>query len=153
MLTFPLRTRPTADYHTGGRRFGATRDGGRKHGGCDLIAPNGTEILAVDDGTVINGPYAFYHGTYALEVRHTYLVVRYGEISRVATGILVGSRVTRGQVIAYIGRMNVDSMLHIEMYSGFDSGPLTVRANVPFERRLDLMDPTDFLDRAQLVSP
>jgi murein DD-endopeptidase MepM/ murein hydrolase activator NlpD len=153
MLTFPLRTRPTADYHMGGLRFGASRDNGRKHAGCDLVAPKGAEIIAVDDGTVINGPYAFYHGTFALEVRHTYLVVRYGEISGVATGIQVGARVTRGQVIAYVGKMNVDSMLHIEMYSGFDSGPLTVRANIPFERRLDVMDPTDFLDRAQLVSP
>jgi len=154
MLTFPLRTRPAANYHNGGLRFGADRDGGaRKHAGCDLVAPLGTEILAVDDGYVIQAPYMFYHGTYALEVQHTYLVVRYGEIRGVANGLVARSRVTRGQVIAYVGRMNVDSMLHIEMYSGFDSGPLTVRSNPPFERRPDLMDPTPFLDRAMLVTP
>jgi murein DD-endopeptidase MepM/ murein hydrolase activator NlpD len=153
MLTFPLRRRPSANYHTGGRRFGADRDAGRKHAGCDLIAPLDTEILAVDDGFVLRGPYPFFHGTFAVEVQHTMILVRYCEIRAVASGVRVGASVTRGQVIAFVGRMNVDSMLHIEMYSGFDDGPLTVRSNHPFERRLDLMDPTDFLDRAVMVSP
>jgi murein DD-endopeptidase MepM/ murein hydrolase activator NlpD len=67
---FPLRTRPSADYHSGGLRFGAVREG-RKHAACDLIAPVGSDILAVNDGIVITGPYAFYHGTFAIEVRHT----------------------------------------------------------------------------------
>jgi hypothetical protein len=45
------------------------------------------------------------------------------EISRAAAGLRAGSTVTRGQVITYVGRMHRDSMLHFEMYSGFDSGP------------------------------
>ena len=151
-MLFPLRARPAADYHRAGLSFGSDRDGGRrKHAACDLLAPLGTEILAVDDGVLIQAPYAFYHGTFALEVWHTYFVVRYGEISRAAAGLRAGSTVTRGQVIAYVGRMHRDSMLHFEMYSGFDSGPLTVRSNPPFQRRPDLMDPTGFLDRAVMI--
>jgi murein DD-endopeptidase MepM/ murein hydrolase activator NlpD len=151
-MQFPLRQRPTADYHRGGLSFGSNRDGGRrKHAACDLLAPEGAEILAVESGTVIADPYAFYHGTYALEVQHTMFVVRYGEIKGAAAGLRKGSTVTRGQVIAYVGKMHRDSMLHFEMYSGFDDGPLTDRSRPPFERRPDLMDPTDFLDRAILI--
>jgi murein DD-endopeptidase MepM/ murein hydrolase activator NlpD len=57
MATFPLPFRPKEDYHTGGRKFGAGREGGgRKHATCDLIAPKGTEIYAVEDGEVVRGP-------------------------------------------------------------------------------------------------
>jgi hypothetical protein len=40
-------------------------------------------------------------------------------------------------------------MLHFEMYSGEMSGSLTTPEK-PFMRRGDLVDPTDFLDKALL---
>src|SRR5215475_7769750 len=103
-MPFPLPFIPTLSYKTGGRRFGARRDNGRRHAACDLIAPVGTEIFAVDDGEVIRGPYPFYHGTYALEVRHPLFVVRYCEIKGAAAGVEPGSVVEPEQVIAYVGR-------------------------------------------------
>src|SRR5262249_25825562 len=69
-LSFPLASRPSVDYHTGGRYFGAPRDGGRYHAACDLIAPPGTHVLAVADGTITAGPYSFFENTYAIEVTH-----------------------------------------------------------------------------------
>jgi murein DD-endopeptidase MepM/ murein hydrolase activator NlpD len=149
MATFPLPFVPRLSYHTGGRRFGARRDGGRMHAACDLIAPEGTEIFAVDSGVVIGGPYEFYHGTFAIEVRHPRFIVRYCEIRGAASGIRVGSNVLQGQVIAYVGRMYVDSMLHFEMYDGSGRGGLTQRGNPPYQRRSDLIDPTSFLDQMQ----
>src|ERR1700681_3801500 len=95
MPTFPLPFRPKQDYHKGRLRFGADRDGGaRKHAGCDLIAPKGTEIHAVEDGEVVRGPYPFYHGTDAIEFKLTSSgrIVRYGEIRSAAPGVKVGSR-------------------------------------------------------------
>lgn len=156
-LRFPLTARPQLSYKTGGRYFGAPRTtstgGHRSHAGCDLIAPKGTSILAVADGTVIQNPYYFYSGTYALEVRHTGgFVVRYGEISTAAPGVSAGQTVTRGQVIAYVGKLDSgSSMLHFEMYAGTASGGLTVRSNQPFQRRSDLLDPTPYLDQATLT--
>jgi murein DD-endopeptidase MepM/ murein hydrolase activator NlpD len=147
MPIFPLAARPSISYKTGGRRFGAQR-GERQHAACDLIAPLGTEIYAVDDGTLITGPYAFYHGTYAIEVRHPNFIARYCEIlSPSAGGVQLSSHnITQGQLIAKVGRMYVDSMLHFEMYSGTEHGGLTRRDRPPFMRRADLIDPTPFLD-------
>lgn len=155
-FTFPLRKKPELDYHKPQpstkhyRWYGAPRSGGtRKHAGCDLIAPKGTEILAMADGRVIQSPYYFYSGTYALEVKHDNgMVVRYGEIAQtLPNGIGSGSRVSRGQVIAYVGRLNSgSSMLHLEMYRGTKSG--TLSGGGIYKRRSDLIDPTTYLDNA-----
>lgn len=149
-ILFPLRKRPVYSYKTDGREFGAWRSGGRLHAGCDLLADRGVEILAVENGTVIQGPYYFYQGTYALEVNHdSGIVVRYGEILQsVPRGIGPGARISRGQVIAYVGQLSTgSSMLHFEMYQGTASGELTTGSG-PYRRRSDLLDPTPYLDQA-----
>ena len=151
-MTFPLRKRPAASYHERPRAFGAPRaNGARKHAGCDLYAPAGTEVLAVEDGTVLRGPYLFYDVVYALEVQHPSGIVRYGEIARAAEGIATGVAVKAGQVIGYVGKMKTvaQSMLHFELFSGAAEGPLTNRQNPPFMRRADLQNPTAFLDACQ----
>ncbi len=148
-LQFPLRKQPRRDYMSGGREYGGERNG-RRHAGCDLLTDEGTEILAMADGVVIQDAYAFYSGTFALEVDHGDFTVRYGEISKAGPGIRKGVRVKKGQVVGYVGRLNGSrlSMLHLEMYKGTERGPLTVRDNPPFRRRADLMDPTPFLDES-----
>ena len=149
MSTFPLRSRPSESYKVQPRSFGSPRsNGARKHAGCDLYAAPETEVLAVEDGTVIRGPYLFYDVVYALEVQHACGIVRYGEISHVAEGIAAGVAVKAGQVLAYVGKMKsvAQSMLHFELYAGTDNGPLTILAHPPFMRRADLQDPTAFLD-------
>lgn len=154
-LLFPLRKRPAPyGYKDGGRQFGAYRNVNRLHAGCDLLAPEGTEVLAIDNGTVIQGPYLFYDVVYALEVKHdSGIVVRYGEIRQsVPRGISAGARVSKGQVIGYVGLMTSgSSMLHFEMYKGTVNGELTTGSG-PYRRRSDLMDPTPFLDAAPLLT-
>lgn len=152
-MRFPFRARPALSYKTDIRRFGSNRDHGKRlHAGCDLYASVGTEILAVKDGTVSLDAYPFYLGTKALEVDHGDFVVRYGEILNAATGINKKVQVTRGQVIAYVGKLQglANSMLHFEMYSGKGVGPLTNKSNKPYQRRSDLLDPTPYLDMASL---
>jgi len=97
------------------------------------------------------GPYPFYDGTYALEVDHGTFLARYGEIQKSAM-VRQGDRVTPGQPIAKVGKLNSisNSMLHLELYDKSASGALTVKnsqtkktANgIPFMRRRDLIDPT-----------
>jgi murein DD-endopeptidase MepM/ murein hydrolase activator NlpD len=103
--------------------FGSERSGGRRlHAACDLIAPKGTPIRAIEDGVVIEGPKPFYSGTYSLVVRHQSGVVRYGEIdSSVPDEVRPGAAVKAGQVIAKVGQLESgSSMLHFELYAGDD---------------------------------
>lgn len=102
------------------------------------------------DGTVI-GSYYFYSGTYAVEVRNDDgTIARYGEIKGV---VRKWQRVNKGSVIGtVIANITArhSSMLHIELYDGSGSGPLTqadnhTYTNVPnrnYQRQSDLLDPT-----------
>jgi len=146
---FPFPKLPTKRWSTGQRSFGYNRDGGkRKHAACDIYFPAGTWIHAVADGTVIQPPYNFYAGTQALEIQHGDFIVRYGEIK--PNSFVGGTTVKKGQRLCQVGHLmgiSVESdMLHFEMYAGTATGSLTVKANKPFQRRSDLLDPTPFLD-------
>lgn len=147
---FPIYHQPLADFTSGIRKFGANRDNGaRKHAGSDLYSKVGRGVRAIADG-VVTDYYYFYSGTHAAVVTHTFpdgkkRVVRYGEISGLAGGVKVGSRVKQGQQIAVIGKMNCcRPMLHFEYFAGTQSGPLTVRSGA-FQRRGDLLNPETLL--------
>ncbi len=155
---FPMRTRPVESYKEEPRSFGSNRDNGtRKHAGCDLYAPIGTEILAVNDGIIAQGPSEFAGGTYALAVDHGGFIVRYAEImEKFPEGIKAGAQVRQGQVIGYVGKFvgkdsTIRHMLHFEMYKTNAKGALTDKNNPPYMRRNDLENPTDFLDKAVLI--
>ena len=148
---FPLTGRPTADYTSGMRRFGASRNGGsRLHAASDLYRKRNDPILSVTEGRIIRSPYYFYEGTYAIEVKHAPgFVVRYGEVTgNVPKGVYSGAPVRKGQTIAYMGKVNsgcCSPMLHFEMYTGKKTGSL--RGGNAYQRRSDLVNPAKFLQR------
>lgn len=142
---FPLAHIPQPDWTGGSRYFGAPR-GGRKHAGCDLLAPPGTAIYAISDGVLVHGPYEFtgpprYPVTHAVEIRHGDILVRYGEI---APGSYCGGGTpSAGQKIAKVGALQ---MLHFEVYAnGTSSGSLTNRSIMPYQRRSDVTNPAPYL--------
>lgn len=149
---FPLKAR-TNSYKNGFARFGSNRSGGkRKHAGCDLYAPAGTEIRAMADGVVRNVHY-FYDNTDAIEIVHPKHIIRYGEVRKGKSLVKAGDKVVKGQVIAYVGSLTTKGipsmMLHLEMYSNpNDKG--TLNGTSVYKRRSDLIDPTPFLDSASL---
>ena len=150
-MSFPLPFIPKRNYKSAGLNFWAKRPAigpGILHGACDLMAPVGTDVFAVDDGTVIRHPYHFYLGpdVYAIEIQHRLFTVRYGEVDRKTILVKAGDRVKKGQLIAKVGKVGKGSMLHFEMYSGKATGRLTIKPNPPFNRRSDLMNPEPFLD-------
>jgi len=149
---FPFKELPAVNWTEGMRRFGASRSNGKRaHAGCDLYFRPGTIIHAITSGIVTLGPYAFYDGTYALEIDHGAFLARYGEIQKQAL-VKAGDRVSPGQPIARVGKLNsiVNSMLHLELYDKSAQGSLTVKnsqtrktaGGIPFWRRRDLIDPT-----------
>ena len=75
----------------------------RKHTGTDYAAATGTPIRAIGDGVVI---FAGRRGGYgnAVDIRHANgMVSRYGHMRNFASGTRVGSRVTMGSTIGYVG--------------------------------------------------
>lgn len=148
--SFPTIARPSANYKEGMRRFGAARASGRLHAACDLYRNKDEKAVAVAAGKVVRSRYAFYEGTYAIEVQHAGgRIVRYGEITgKTASGTSKGRAVKLGQVVGYVAKVNsgcCEPMLHFEMYTGKATGTLTQRKGSKYQRRKDLMDPSALL--------
>ena len=156
-MNFPLPIPPLMNWR-GGRGFGADRSGVAlklgipggvlRHGAVDLIAAHGTPVLAIDDGDVLCDPYPFFFGTYAIEIEHPQFVARYCEIAP-QTLVKKKSRVKAGQMIGRVGNQPGGDMLHLELFDGSATGPLTTartKANQPYYRRKDLIDPTPLMD-------
>jgi hypothetical protein len=79
-VRFPLPFIRIKSYK-GGNGFGASRDKVREGLSTPLTTSRrqrAPPVLAMDDGVVINGPYSFYSGTYALEIKHPQFIARYG---------------------------------------------------------------------------
>lgn len=145
---FPLNARPQAAIDARGmHNFGWRRSGGaRLHAACDLYRNLNDSVLSVAPGKVLRGLYYFYQNTYALEVRHSGgFVVRYGEVTgKSANGVGAGRAVEPGQTVGSVGKTShPNPMLHFELYKGTASGSLS--GGGKYQRRSDLLDPTEYL--------
>jgi peptidoglycan hydrolase-like protein with peptidoglycan-binding domain len=101
----------------------APRSGGRLHQGVDIIAPTGKLLYAVVSGTVskiyIDRPGALAgNGLRIAQDNGTYFT--YLHLDRFAEGIKVGTKVTAGQVIGYVGNTGASATphLHFEVHPG-----------------------------------
>jgi peptidoglycan hydrolase-like protein with peptidoglycan-binding domain len=101
----------------------APRSGGRLHQGVDIIAPTGKLLYAVVSGTIsriyIDTPGALAgNGLRVAQDDGTYFT--YLHLDRFAEGIKVGTRVTAGQVIGYVGNTGASATphLHFEVHPG-----------------------------------
>lgn len=151
---FPFTSRSTPTYHQGALRFGAKRDeGARKHAGCDIYFPVNTPIRAVEAGVVTEYIPEFYRGSSAVAVNHGNFVARYCEIVKGDPNTpAIGKQVARGQVIGKVAHLPGigNSMLHFELYADVSQPSKFKKPSLPpFNRRDDLIDPTEFLDACQ----
>jgi murein DD-endopeptidase MepM/ murein hydrolase activator NlpD len=91
----------------------------RMHTGIDIAAPYGTPIRAVADGTVTYSGWHGGHGNY-VKVNHAgALATGYGHMSKIAAR--VGQKITRGQVIGYVGSTGLSTGPHLH-YELFKNG-------------------------------
>lgn len=105
--------------------FGDARSGGRRHEGIDLLSSLGQEVYAVVDGTLSDqadasaslsgnawGLTSLLDGTYYF----------YAHLSSFATGLSLGDRVARGQLLGYVGDTGNPGPgnyhLHFEVHPG-----------------------------------
>jgi murein DD-endopeptidase MepM/ murein hydrolase activator NlpD len=101
----------------------------RAHRGVDYAAPTGTPIRAAGDGRVIRrAPYGGYGN--AVEIQHGGgITTLYAHMSRFRRGVGVGTRVTQGQIVGYVGMTGLANgpHLHYEFrLNGTHRNPLTV---------------------------
>ncbi len=79
-------------------------NGERRHEATDILAPSGTPVLAVADGTIVKLFLSKPGGItiYEFDPQNVYCFY-YAHLDRYASGLTEGMRVTHGQVIGYVG--------------------------------------------------
>lgn len=86
----------------------------RPHHGVDYAAPSGTPVHAVADGVVISRGYSGGGGN-TVKIRHSQgLMSGYLHLKGYAKGIAVGSRVSQGQLIGYVGSTGLSTGAHLD---------------------------------------
>ncbi|MBQ2766279.1 MAG: peptidoglycan DD-metalloendopeptidase family protein [Clostridia bacterium] len=83
------------------------------HQGIDIPAPYGTEIYAVNDGTVIECSYNYADGNYITVSHGGGIASFYSHLSRYR--VKVGDKVSRGQVIANVGTSGYTTGAHLNL--------------------------------------
>jgi murein DD-endopeptidase MepM/ murein hydrolase activator NlpD len=87
--------------------------GMRQHKGTDYAAALGTPVRAIGDGVVVNEGWSNGYGN-VLEIRHRNgYITRYGHLSRFSSVVHVGTRVSIGQVIAFVGSTGLSTGPHL----------------------------------------
>ena len=87
----------------------------KPHHGVDYAAPAGTEVQSVADGTVTFKGWDKGGGGNTLKIKHTGgLETLYLHLKGFAKGISVGTRVSQGQLIGYVGSTGTSTGPHLD---------------------------------------
>ena len=101
----------------------------RPHTGVDYAAPAGTPVMSIGDGVVLERGYKGGGGN-TIKIRHNSVyTTAYLHLSRFAQGVSVGSRVSQGQVIGYVGSTGTSTGAHLDFRvwkNGTPINPLTM---------------------------
>lgn len=94
------------------------------HEGIDLVAPTGTPVYAAADGVVIG---AAPNGRYGNWIRIDHagkLATVYGHLSAFAPGIAPGAKVSRGELIGFVGNTGRSTAPHLHFELLIDGKPV-----------------------------
>ncbi len=111
-LKAPLKfTRISSPFSS--RRLHPVLKSYRAHLGTDYAAPTGTPIFAIADGIIENAGYTSGNGNY-VKLRHNRTYDSgYLHMSRIAPGMRPGVKVSKGQVIGYVGSTGLATGPHL----------------------------------------
>ncbi|HSQ36624.1 MAG TPA: M23 family metallopeptidase [Acidimicrobiia bacterium] len=102
--------------------WGEARPGGRGHTGVDMMSPNGTPLVAIENGVIVN-PGWHYAGGIGLYVKgDSGDSWYYAHLSAYASGIGAGTRVAAGQLIGYVGETGNAAGPHLHLAHILPSG-------------------------------
>ena len=129
-----------------GRRFHPILRTSRPHNGTDFAAPRGTPIMAAGNGVVERANRFGSFGNY-LRIRHANgYKTAYAHLNGFASGIRAGTRVTQGQIVAYVGTTgrSTGPHLHYEVHHhGTPINPMSL--DLPTGRQLSEEEMADFI--------
>ncbi|WP_304640793.1 peptidoglycan DD-metalloendopeptidase family protein [Pseudomonas sp.] len=119
----------------------------RAHRGVDYAAPTGTPIMATGDGRVVHvGRKGGYGNTVIIKHGQKYQTL-YAHLSRYANNVRVGSNVSQGQVIGYVGATGLATGPHLHyefLVNGTHVDPLGID--------LPVSDPVPQSERAAFMA-
>lgn len=105
----------------------------RPHLGVDYAAPAGTPVVAIADGTVTAKYWDRKGGGNVLKLKHTNgYTSSYLHLKGYAKGINVGTRVSQGQLICYVGNTGASTGPHLDFRvykNGKAIDPLKIPSN------------------------
>ena len=103
----------------------------KAHTGVDYAAPTGTPVMSIGDGTVTSIGYEGAGGN-TVRIRHNSVyTTAYLHLSRYASGLKVGQRVSQGEVIGYVGMTGTATGPHLDFrvwMNGSPINPLTMES-------------------------
>jgi murein DD-endopeptidase MepM/ murein hydrolase activator NlpD len=87
---------------------------GKKHQGIDIAAPIGTKIYAPDDG-IVTGMKTYGGGGCGkfLQISHNKFITKYCHLNDWSNDVKIGSKITKGQNIAFVGNSGISSGPHL----------------------------------------
>lgn len=108
VFPFPagVRYEPYTDNYGEGRSWSPGGTAVRGHEGIDILAPKGTPLVAVADGTVVRVGWNEYGG-WRLQIRPDVAPeyrIYYAHLNGYGANLYEGARVRAGQVVGYVGR-------------------------------------------------
>lgn len=94
--------------------WGHSRSEGRTHEGIDILAPEGTRVLAAADGRIVKFFDSVRGGVtiYQFDASERF-VYYYAHLRARAHGLAEGDRVRQGEVIGYVGRTGNAPVPHL----------------------------------------
>lgn len=111
----------------------------KAHTAVDYAAPTGTEVYAIGDGTITKCGWDPTGGGNRIRIKHMRgYESSYMHLSRFASGIKTGTRVSQGQLIGYVGATGTATGPHLDFRiweNGRPIDPLTL--NSPASDPLD----------------
>jgi murein DD-endopeptidase MepM/ murein hydrolase activator NlpD len=95
------------------KRFHPVQKIFKAHLGTDYAAPTGTPIHTVGDGVVVEAKYSAFNGNYVKVKHNATYSTQYLHMSKIAKGIKPGKKITKGQLIGYVGSTGLASGPHV----------------------------------------